>query len=281
MRVTIILLALAGLSACNQESGNEKPTDPATPAALSYEGADYKDEAAKIAHGQRLATIFDCTGCHGSNLQGADISDSPKDGAMFAPNIALLLTKYSDADLDKLIRHGVPIDGREFWFMPVESFQFLSDADVAAIIAYLRTFKAGGKPVPPFKFNSVEQRDVDLGRLGNAQAQIRKYRDDPPVDLGPNHAWGRYLAQTACTSCHNNALQGWEDFTPNLDIAGTYSKAELTHLLTTGEGKTWKDLGMMSSMVRRHLSYMTPRERAAVVDYVLARANRPQPADAN
>ena len=91
------------------------------PAQLTYEGADYKTDAAKVAHGKRLAVILDCTGCHGSNLQGTNLADKPDDGAMYAPNITLLLGKYSDAELDKLIRHGEPKDGREFWFMPVEA----------------------------------------------------------------------------------------------------------------------------------------------------------------
>jgi mono/diheme cytochrome c family protein len=244
------------------------------PAQLSYEGADYKSDAAKIAHGRRLATVLDCTGCHGVKLQGADLADKPEDGAMYAPNITLLLSKYSDADLDRLIRKGVPKDGRQFWFMPVESFQFLSDADLAALISYLRTFKPEGKTLPAFKFNRLEHRDVQQGLLGNAQAQIRKYRDHPPVDLGSQHAWGRYLAQTTCTACHNNALQGWRNFTPDLDIAGTYSKAELTRLLTTGEAKAKKDVGM-SRVARRQFSHLTPREREAIVDYIAARANRP------
>lgn len=242
---------------------------------LSYEGSDYRTDADKVAHGKRLADILDCTGCHGSSLQGSDLADKPEDGAMYAPNLTLLVGKYSDAQLDRLIRHGVPKDGREFWFMPVESFQFLSDRDLAAVIAYLRTLKPAGKPLPPFKFNAVEYKDVAAGNLGNAQAQIRKYRDKPPVDMGAKQAWGRYIARTTCTSCHNNALQGWPNFTPDLDIAGAYSNAELTQLLTNGTSKTGKDVGM-SGVARRQFSHLTPREREAVVDYILARANRPQ-----
>jgi mono/diheme cytochrome c family protein len=256
---------LLALAACQQK-----------PAQLTYEGADYKSEAAKIAHGKRLAVVLDCTGCHGTNLQGTNLVDKPENGPMYAPNISLLLGKYSDAELDRLIRHGVPRDNREFWFMPVESYQFLSDADLAALIAYLRTVKPGGKSLPPFAFNRVEQKDVEQGLMGDAKVQIAKYRDHSPVDLGPQHAWGRYMAETTCTACHNNALQGWTNFTPNLDIAGAYSKSELTRLLTTGMSKTGKDVGM-SKVARRQFSHLTPRERAAIVDYILARANRPQP----
>ncbi len=257
--------ALLLLAACHPQSTQ-----------LSFEGADYNSEAAKIAHGKRLADILDCTGCHGGNLQGTNLADKPQDGAMYAPNITLLIPRYSDADLEKLLRHGVPRDGRQFWFMPVESFQFLSDRDLAAIVAYLRTFKPAGQALPPFKFNSVEQKDVDTGVLGNARSQIAKYQKNRPIDLGAQHSWGRYLVETTCTACHNNALQGWPNFTPNLDIAGAYSKPELIRLLTSGQGKTGKDVGPMSGVARRYFSHLTPKEREAIVDYVLARANRRQ-----
>ena len=275
MRSTILFLALGlALLACNQA---EESVVEAAPAALTFDGGDYRTPDTKIAHGKRLATVLDCTGCHGSNLQGSDLAEKPEDGAMYAPNITLLLASYSDAELDKLIRAGIPKGGREFWFMPVESYQFLSDADVGAIIAYLRTVKPAGKALPPFQKNRALQKEIAIGAIGNAQVQIAKFRKDPPVDLGPQHAWGRYLAHNSCSGCHNNALQGWESFTPSLDVAGAYSKAELTRLLTTGEGKVKKDLGMMTGIAKNSFSKLTPREREAIVDYVLARANRPQP----
>ncbi len=278
MRASMILLALASLSACGSQSEGTNEQAEVKPAQLKFEGADIVDTEAKVAHGKRLAIILDCTGCHGENLQGTNLTDDPKDRAMYAPNITLLLAKYSDIELDKLIRQGVPRDDREFWFMPVESYQFLSGADVGAIIAYLRTVKPAGKPLPAFEKNRAFEKDIAAGLIGNAQAQIAKYRQEPPADMGPQHAWGRYMAQTTCTQCHNNALQGWEGFTPNLDIAGAYTAQELETLLTTGKGKSKPDLGMMTRMGRDHFPQLTPRERQAIIAYVLARANRPQPA---
>ena len=272
MRIIMALLALAGMSACNRES--EKPDEPVKAAALTWEGGDYRGDAGKIAHGKRLATVLDCTGCHGANLQGHNVTaDDPNYGDMNAPNVTLLLAKYSDGDFRKLFREGVPRDGRELWFMPVESFQFLSDADLDALVAYLRTFKPEGAQLPPIRKGMGFQEDVERG-FGNAKQQIARYRAEPAEHLDPQFEWGRYLVQTTCTACHNSKLQGYEGFAPNLDIAGTYSEAELTHLLTTGEGKTRKDLGMMSEMVRNHFSHVTPNERAAIVGYVKERANR-------
>lgn len=272
----LALAAALCAAGCHQQS-----KAPPETAQLAFEGAASTTQAAKVAHGRRLAEILDCTGCHGADLQGKNMADKPADGAMYSPNVTLLVPTYSDAELERLIRHGVPKDHREFWFMQVENYQFLSDPDFNALVAYLRTLKPAGKVLPAFKFNRVEYKDVVQGLMGDAQAQIRKYRASQPVDLGPKHSWGRYMVKTTCTACHNNALQGWTNFTPDLDVAGTYSKAELTRLLTIGQGKTKKDLGTMTGMGRDHFSHLTSREREAIVDYILARANRPRPASAN
>lgn len=279
MRLRTIILALASLSACDRNVGDGQPAAEARPAALVYDGGDYKTEAEKIAHGKRLAIVLDCTGCHGDKLQGYNVTtDEPDYGDMNAPNLTLIAQQYSDDDFHRLLRDGVPKDRREFWFMPVESFQFVSAADMAAIIAYVRSFPPEGKQLPPIKKGKGFYEDLERG-FGNSVQQVARYRSDPPPGMGPKVERGRALARITCASCHNSALQGYEGFTPNLDIAGAYSKEELTHLLTTGEGKTKKDLGMMSEMVRRHLTQLTPGEREAIVDYVLARAHRPQPAN--
>ena len=263
MRRSVVLLALLA-AGCQ----------PA-PRQLTYEGGDYKTETAKVAHGERLTEVLGCRGCHGSDFQGHNMEANPNYAAMYSTNVTRVAGQYSHADFDKFFREGVPRDGRRFWFMQVESYQFLSDADLDALIAYLKTLKPAGEVRPPFRFNAREQKDVDQGIMGDSRTQIAKYRANRPVDLGPRYAWGRYLVQTTCTACHNNALQGWPNFTPNLDIAGAYSKSELTRLLTNGQGKSGKDVGEMSGIARTYFSHLTSREREAIVDYILARANRP------
>lgn len=277
MQKIVMLLALASLSACGTQSEEASKQAEAKPAQLTFDGADYKDDAAKVAHGKRLADVLDCTGCHGQNLQGANVTaDDPEYGDMNAPNITLLLAEYSDADLDQLIRQGKPKDGREFWFMPVETFQFLSDADFAALVAYLRTFKPAGNQLPPIRKGPNFLSDVEKGLYGNADQQIRRFRDKPPPDMGASHEWGRHLARTVCAGCHNGELQGYEGFTPDLDIAGAYTPEELEVLLTTGRGKSKPDLGLMKVVALSSLSKLAPRERQAIIAYEKARADRPQ-----
>jgi cytochrome c553 len=281
MGKSVIALLLLGVVACSgpkDEAGNREAP---VVAQLSFEGADYKDDAAKIAHGERMSWMLGCKSCHGENFEGKNVTaDNPDFGDMNAPNITLLLAKYTDVDLDRLIRHGVPKDGRDFWFMPPENFQYVSDADFAALVAYLRTFKSSGKQLPPIRKGPEFDRLVKEGEIEPAVSLVARFQRETPVGLGEKHRLGRYIAMTTCTECHNSKLQGYKDFTPNLDIAGAYDAPELERLLTTGEGKTKKDLGLMTETAQHRFSKFTPRERAAIVSYIKARADRPQPAQA-
>ena len=275
MRLSFALGLMLATAGCGSPKPAEVPEAKA--AELTFDGAGATDSAALVAHGKRLATVLACTGCHGKDLQGTNVTENePEFGDMNAPNLTLLLAGYNDAELDKVIRHGVPKDGREFWFMPSEAFQFLSDADLAALIAHLRTIKPAGKQLPPIRKGPGFEKDVASGNLTNAPATIKRFAAKLPVDLGESHALGRYIAKTTCTMCHNSELQGYTDFTPDLDVAGAFDAAELETLLTTGKGKSKPDLGLMAIMGRDHFVHFTPRERAAVIAYVKARAERPQ-----
>lgn len=280
MRIILLLLAATGLMSCDR-----KPAEPANvvvaskPAQLSFDGAGYKDDISKVIHGERLSWVLGCKGCHGPNLQGGNVTkDDPNFGDMNAPNLTLLMASYSDAELEKVIRHGQPKDGREFWFMPVESYQFLSDADLEALIAHLRTYKPQGTQLPPIRIGPGLRDQAAKGILVSSQGMLKRYRDQSPPDLGESQAYGRRLSQIICAECHNNSLQGFEDFTPNLDIAGMYSAAELETLLTTGKGKSKPNLGLMSLSAKDRFVKLTPGERQAIIAYVKARADQAQPA---
>ena len=279
MRIAIALLALAGLGGCDVErrESSDKPAIEAAPAALTFDGADYSSEAAKIAHGRRLARVLGCQGCHGDDFTGTNFTkDDPKFGDMNAPNLTLLMAGYSDSELERVIRRGVPKDGREFWFMPSESYQFLSDADLSALIAVLRRLKPAGKPMPPVRVGEGLRKQVADGVMANAAGMQVRYRDRAPPELGEAHVYGRRMSQIVCAECHNSSLEGFDGFTPNLDLAGPYTNAELETLLTTGKGKAKPDLGLMTESAKSRFSKLTPRERSAIIGYIKARADRPQ-----
>lgn len=279
MRYWMVLLATVSLGACSQQEAGDaaKPTT----AAISYEGASAIDADAKIAHGARLGIILGCKGCHGEDLRGRNVTAEDKAmGDWWAPNVTLLMAQYDVTALDRLIRHGQPKDGRAFYFMPAESLQYVSDADFAALVAYLRTLQPGGEQMPPVKKGPLFIELEKKGEFAPSTEMIRRFRADEPEDLGEQHRLGRYIAMTVCSECHNGKLQGYEGFSPSLDIVGTYNDAELARLLMTGEGKIKKDLGLMSITGKHRLSRLTDKERTAVIGYLRARADRLQSARA-
>jgi mono/diheme cytochrome c family protein len=244
-------------------------------AQISFDGADAADAASKNAHGERMSRILGCKACHGDNLQGTNVTaKEPEWGEMNAPNLTLMMAQYTDNELDAAIRRGVPRDRRPMWFMPSETFQFLSDADLSALISYLRTVEPGGEQLPPIRKGPLFHKLVEAGELFPAPQMVERFNKSQPIDLGPQHAAGRQIAKVVCAECHNSQLQGLPDFSPSLDVAGAFSTAELEELLTTGKGKSKPDLGLMTEASRHRFSKLTPHERSAVVAYLKARAEK-------
>jgi mono/diheme cytochrome c family protein len=272
MRAGTAWMCAAALLASGCE-GEGRQSSSNSALVLQFEGAGADTAAARLAHGQRLARVLGCHSCHGDNLQGTNATaEDPDFGDMNAPNVTLMLASYSDAQLERLIRRGEPRDGRPFWFMASESFQFLGDSDLSDLVAYLRTFRPAGRPMRALRFGPGFRRAQATGEIAPAQRLVVRFRTEGPVQLGPQHAYGRWLARLVCAECHNASLQGYDGFTPDLDIAGLYSAAELDRLLTTGQGKTDRDLGMMRQTARARLLLLRPAERAAIIGYIRARA---------
>src|SRR5947209_10956815 len=94
-----------------------------------------------IARGDRLAHAYGCTDCHRPNLEGAFIPDF----GVWSLNLTQLAPTFSDQDFDRAIRHGLRPDGTGVAeFMPSDAFQYMSDTDLAEIIAFIRSHPPRG-----------------------------------------------------------------------------------------------------------------------------------------
>ena len=125
------------------------------------------DEAA-VARGRHLAdAVTKCVHCHGANLGGSMFIDDAAFARLPAPNITRGRggrgAAYSDAELARLIRHGIKRDGRPAVIMPSSSYQYLSDADLGAIIAYVRSMPNVDRAWPAPKFGPVFRSLVTFG----------------------------------------------------------------------------------------------------------------------
>ena len=159
------------------------------PAALTFDGAEAPGRAAMLAHGERLSHIVGCTGCHTATLEGKLFNeDAPELGKLYASNLTRVMPTMSDAQLEALLRTGKHPTRGDMWIMPSEIFQRLSDADMKALIAHLRTVKPSGEATPPPALSELAQKLVADGKLKPTSGYIAEYRDKLPPDLGADHA---------------------------------------------------------------------------------------------
>jgi cytochrome c553 len=220
-------------------------------------------DAASIAEGERLATVRGCyLACHGPKAVGDVLIDSPLLGTINAPNLYQAAHTYSDAELAALIRYGVRPDGHGVLGMPSQTFHGLSDQDLGRIIAFLRSLPPSSGETRRVTLGPVLRIGFVTGRFKSAPAQIAELAPLPPATSTASES-GRYLAQTICTECHGNALQGDSnpDFTsPDLRVVAAYGEADFKKLLREGIAIGDRQVGLMSEIAALDLSHLTDAE---------------------
>jgi mono/diheme cytochrome c family protein len=222
-------------------------------------------DAASIAEGGRLAFVFGCRGCHNASAQGSVWKDPPWFIATVAPpGIARKIADYSDAEVLRLIRHGIKKDGTSLMVMPTVSHRFISDDDAAKVIAWLRTLQPTDKDV------TQPMRYGPLGRFGLLTGQFQpSYQGGKVAEAHRPTNLGRYYYDTVCSECHNiNSTKLAPDggaTTPALaEMAGAYSPEAFRKLMRTGVGMSGRDLGLMKQVATENLFKLTDEEIVAL-----------------
>jgi mono/diheme cytochrome c family protein len=230
-------------------------------------------DPASVAEGERLARIRGCyNGCHGEHAEGNLFFDDFAFGTMKAPDLTQAVHSLSDAELERVIRHGIRADGSPVYVMPSPTFYNLSDEDLGDILAFLRSLPRSDGPETMFRPGPMARVLLGFEQFEPAAATID--HDAPRLPTGENGdpmTRGRYLAMTACTECHGMDLEGSEgppEVTPSLRIVASYSPEEFRTLLRTGEPRDGRDLRLMDDMSRKRFSHLTDAEIDALHIYL-------------
>jgi cytochrome c553 len=224
-----------------------------------------------LAEGQRLATVRGCYGdCHGDQLEGGVFIDEPLLARVVAPNLTQVAAQHTDAELERVIRHGVRRNGKSTLGMPSSMFYHLSDHDLGAIIAFIRSAPVTEGPAAEIHLGPLARLGLVMGKY-NPQAQLID-QHAPRVavrDTSDRITLGKYLALTVCSECHGLDLRGNPDIaTPNLAIVATYSEEGFTRLMRTGMASGDRELRRMSSVARARFSHLTDGEIRALYGYL-------------
>ena len=273
-------LVASGCSAPEEAGADpETETELASP-TVSFDGSQFSTDAEKLAHGERIARILGCSGCHLPDYQGYNFGELiPLVEGLWATNISLTLPSFSDAELERLLREGVHPD-REMYLMPSKLSQFLSDRDMDALIAHLRTVAPVGEPtpVPPPGFEEAVTsrlpedywRIQELGEpryYHNSAEEVSYFAQNAPPEYGADTRLGRLVTLTVCTSCHGAALDGLGESAGPVDGARDYGDAELGRLLRSGIDRNGEPIEL--EWVENHVPpALTDSEVEAAVAYL-------------
>ena len=210
-------------------------------------------DAAAIARGRHLdeALTF-CGGCHGEDLGGDAFEDEPMIATFYAPNLTSgrggIGATYSDADHVRAIRHGVSSRGRGLLIMHSDVYHNLSEQDLGAIVAYLKSVPPVDNELPDFKIYPLGNIMVALGAFDSETlplipAELIDHSapfEEMPAQ-GTTAEYGGYLMSiTLCHMCHGPDLAGGPPLEPGM-LPGP-------NLTPGGELDEWSETDFIQTM---------------------------------
>ena len=259
----LVLFVISEIALRQRHSADAERLAPPSPALAADAG--------------RQARVLGCINCHGEGLRGELMADIPGVLRMIAPNIPKIAAKASDQQLAAAIRQGIGHDGRGLFVMPSPQLSRLTDAEVSAMIAWIRSLPPVDGLSGKVTLGPLGRASMVFGKLKPAPGLLPEYRQQMPIALGRELERGRHLASVACAECHGPALFGQGmpfGEAPDLRIAGGYDLAQFDALLRTGRAASGKPLDMMKDVAVKSFVNMTDAEIAALHAYLDARAKK-------
>jgi mono/diheme cytochrome c family protein len=247
-------------------------------------------DAATLARGEYLVRIGDCAACHttrGGVPFAGGVSFTTTYGVVYSTNITPDrehgIGDWSPDEFAHAMRHGVSRGGPLYPVFPYEQFAKLTDADIDAIYAWLRTV-APSATMPPA--NRLEYPASSRTALIGWRMLYYRPSDARPAAAPPDR--GEYLVDGAghCASCHSARgaryslppegylaggrlpVSGW--YAPPLDrhALARFSVTELADYLRTGTSPHGTAYGPMAQVVYGSLAKLEPDDATAIADYL-------------
>jgi mono/diheme cytochrome c family protein len=279
--VIVLLVAVAYVASSSTVGKRYTITAPAPPIPT---------DSASIARGKHFArAITKCVACHGDDMAGEVMIDNMLLGRVAAVNLTRgnggRGNSLTDAQIVTAIRHGVGGDGRPLYIMPSATYQYLSDDDVAAIVAYVRSVPPIDRAEPVSRLGPLGRVLVAAGKLNLSEASEIDHSAKPKAApaAGPTTEYGKYLVTVgACKVCHGPTLSGGVIEGPpspvpaaNITPAGLKAYDEASFFRALREGKRPGGTPINPSMPWNLTREMNDVEIRAVWNYLQTVPPRP------
>jgi mono/diheme cytochrome c family protein len=224
-------------------------------------------DAASVEYGKHRAESL-CQGCHGEDLSGIEnwFSAGPLgtiDSANLTAGKGGVGGEFTTEDYVRAIRHGIGQDRKPIFMPAVVSTAHLSDEDLGAIIAYLKTVPPVDHQLKGERFTPLAQIMLAAGMLGDLPVEAVSHEVQVTApESGPTADYGEYLVNTNdCRVCHGLELNGGpfpdptiKKISPNLTPGGElgfWTEEQFINTIRTGitpnghqldpEFMPWKD----------------------------------------
>jgi mono/diheme cytochrome c family protein len=167
-----------------------------------------------LALGKHRAEVL-CQGCHGDDLGGInDWFNAPPIGRIDSANLTAgeggIGGEFTTEDFVRAVRHGINRQGKPIFMTAVPSTAYLSDEDLAAIIAYLKMVPPVDRQTRARNFTPLAKVMFGAGMLGKLPVETVSHEvhvTAPPP--GATAEFGEYLVNTNdCRLCHGPELNG-------------------------------------------------------------------------
>lgn len=171
-------------------------------------------DAESIAYGKHRVESL-CAGCHGPDLSGLENwFDGGPLGTIDSANLTSgeggIGDEYSIEDYVRAIRHGIDQDGKPIFMVAVVSTSYLSDEDLASIIAYLQTVPPVDHVLDGEQFTPLAKILLAAGVLPNLPVEevTHEVHVSAP-ERGATIEYGEYMVNiNDCRLCHGPDLNG-------------------------------------------------------------------------
>lgn len=237
-----------------------------SPAGTPPPNLQVQGTPAQIARGQHIAEMF-CVGCHTTNGElplvggrnmGKEIPMPIGDFISVNLTPAGPLKNWTDGEIMRVLREGVDRNGKRLAIMGAAQTRYLSDEDLHAVIAYLRSQPPveNVTPDPPDAPNMLAILLYGAGMIPQ-EPPVTGVITAPPKAITVEY--GKYIVSFAdCRVCHGADLSGGTSNVaphgPNLRVAQGWTRQQFVQTIRTGidpgghqlsDQMPWKDLRKM------------------------------------
>ena len=147
-------------------------------------------------------------------MEGNIYLDDPAIGRVVASNLTSgqggVGSGYTNRDWVRAIRHGVRADRSAMLFMPATEFYFLSDEDLGAVIAYIKSAPPVDNELPPSTLSWTGRLVMTIAPdITFLPAELIPHNEPRPLapEVGITPEYGAYLTYS-CKVCHGQTMSG-------------------------------------------------------------------------